>query len=80
MFLFLNMLFQQIVEKTPKDPTPTQGDFQPREDPVIQHEHDHDHVAGTYDEHDHDGHDEHDHDHHHDHDHAHEHDHVHAGA
>jgi len=78
MFLFLNMLFQQIVEKTPKDPTPTQGDFQPREDPMIHHEHDHDHVVGTYDEHDHDGHDDHDHDH--DHDHAHEHDHVHAGA
>jgi quercetin dioxygenase-like cupin family protein len=59
MFLFLNMLFQQIVEKTPKDPTPTQGDFVPREDPLIHHEHDHDHD------------DLHDHAHEHEHDHVH---------
>jgi len=58
MFLFLNMLFQQIVEKTPKEPTATQGDFVPREDPLIHHEHDHDHD------------DMHDHDHEHDHVHA----------
>jgi quercetin dioxygenase-like cupin family protein len=59
MFLFLNMLFQQIVEKTPKEPTATQGDFVPREDPLIHHEHDHDHD------------DLHDHDHEHEHDHVH---------
>jgi hypothetical protein len=39
----MNMLFQKMIEKTPKDPTPTQGDFQPREEPLYDHDHDHDH-------------------------------------
>jgi hypothetical protein len=32
MFLFMNMLFQKTLEKMPKDPSPTQGDFMPRDD------------------------------------------------
>ncbi len=32
MFLFMNMLFQKRVTERPKEPTATQGDFQPRED------------------------------------------------
>jgi gentisate 1,2-dioxygenase len=44
MFLFMNMLFQQKVTDRPKTPTPTQGDFKPREDgPDVWHTHDHDH-------------------------------------
>jgi quercetin dioxygenase-like cupin family protein len=60
MYLFMNMLFQKIVDKMPAQPTPTQGDFVPREDPPPHfgpnHDHDHDH-----------------HDHDHDHSHAHAH-------
>ena len=58
MYLFMNMLFQFMIEKTPKFPTPTQGDFKPREQPffVDAPDHDHDH--------------KHDHDHEHDHDHS----------
>jgi quercetin dioxygenase-like cupin family protein len=55
MYMFMNMLFQKGIEKTPKEPSPTQGDFQPRDEPEWP---DHDH------RHDHD-------DHHHDHEHAH---------
>jgi gentisate 1,2-dioxygenase len=43
MYVFMNMLFQKMIEKTPKDPTPTQGDFQPREEPLHDHDHDHNH-------------------------------------
>jgi len=32
MYLFMNMLFQHTVEKRPKTPTPTQGNFVPRDD------------------------------------------------
>jgi gentisate 1,2-dioxygenase len=32
MFLFINMLFQQTVEKEDKNPSPTQGNFVPRDD------------------------------------------------
>ena len=44
MYMFLNMLFQKTIERTPKDPTPTQGDFQPRHEPffVDAHEYEHD--------------------------------------
>jgi hypothetical protein len=38
------MLFQKMIEKTPKDPSPTQGDFRPREEPLPDHDHDHDHT------------------------------------
>jgi mannose-6-phosphate isomerase-like protein (cupin superfamily) len=55
MCLFMNMLFQKMIEKTPSEPTPTQGDFRPREEPLHDHDHDHDH----------------DHEHHHIHEHAH---------
>lgn len=55
MYLFMNMLFQKMIEKTPSEPTPTQGDFRPREEPLHDHDHDHDH----------------DHEHHHIHEHAH---------
>ena len=34
MYLFMNMLFQKTLEKMPKDPTPTQGNFTPREEEV----------------------------------------------
>jgi quercetin dioxygenase-like cupin family protein len=50
MYLFMNMLFQQTVEKTPPVPTPTQLGFKPRVDPVqygwgtdLNDAHDHDH-------------------------------------
>jgi quercetin dioxygenase-like cupin family protein len=45
MYVFMNMLFQKMIEKTPTEPTPTQGDFQPREEPLHDwdHVHDHDH-------------------------------------
>jgi len=43
MYVFMNMLFQKMIEKTPKEPTPTQGDFRPREEPL----HDHDHDRGV---------------------------------
>jgi gentisate 1,2-dioxygenase len=67
MYMFMNMLFQQRVTQRPTEPSPTQGDFQPREDAAFNHPwhdedldgHDHDHVAG----------------HSHDHDHAHSHSH-----
>jgi quercetin dioxygenase-like cupin family protein len=32
MYLFMNMLFQNTIEKMPKTPTPTQGNFVPRDD------------------------------------------------
>lgn len=32
MYLFMNMLFQKTLEKMPKDPSPTQGNFMPRDD------------------------------------------------
>jgi mannose-6-phosphate isomerase-like protein (cupin superfamily) len=45
MYLFMNMLFQKMIEKTPKDPTATQGDFVPREEPLQDHhDHEHDHA------------------------------------
>ena len=47
MYMFLNMLFQKTIERTPKDPNPGYEDWQPRDDPffVDAHEfgHDHDH-------------------------------------
>jgi gentisate 1,2-dioxygenase len=43
MYVFMNMLFQKMIEKTPQEPTPTQGDFRPREEPLHDHDHDHDH-------------------------------------
>jgi mannose-6-phosphate isomerase-like protein (cupin superfamily) len=55
MYVFMNMLFQKMIEKTPSEPTPTQGDFRPREEPLPDWDHDHDH----------------DHDHHHEHEHEH---------
>jgi mannose-6-phosphate isomerase-like protein (cupin superfamily) len=48
MYVFMNMLFQKMIEKTPSEPTPTQGDFEPRDEPYHDHDHDHDH-----DDHDH---------------------------
>ena len=42
MYMFMNMLFQKKVTDRPKEPTPTQGDFVPREDAAM-HDHDHDH-------------------------------------
>ena len=57
MYLFMNMLFQKMIEKTPSEPTPTQGDFRPREEPLHDHDHDPDH--------------DHDHEHPHIHEHAH---------
>jgi hypothetical protein len=38
MYLFMNMLFQTTVEKRPKTPSPTQGNFVPRDE-----EEDHNH-------------------------------------
>lgn len=32
MYLFMNMLFQKTLEKMPKTPSPTQGNFVPRDD------------------------------------------------
>jgi quercetin dioxygenase-like cupin family protein len=61
MYLFLNMLFQHLIEKTPTEPTPTQGDFEPREEPIYSHA-GHDHAHADHD-HDHDHHHEHEHDH-----------------
>ncbi|MGA2393677.1 MAG: hypothetical protein ABSH03_10040, partial [Candidatus Lustribacter sp.] len=51
MYLFMNMLFQKRVTERPTEPTPTQGDFEPREDvdynqPWREHDHDHDHHHG----------------------------------
>jgi len=50
MYMFMNMLFQKRVTERPSTPTPTQGDFVPREDTDVnqpwRHEHEHDHVAG----------------------------------
>jgi mannose-6-phosphate isomerase-like protein (cupin superfamily) len=52
MYVFMNMLFQKMIEKTPTEPTPTQGDFEPREEPPHawdhdhHHDHDHDHEHG----------------------------------
>jgi len=43
MYVFMNMLFQKMIEKTPKDPSPTQGDFMPREEPLPDHDYDHHH-------------------------------------
>ena len=46
MYLFMNMLFQHTVEKRPKTPSATQGNFVPRhdeEDHNHPHDHDHDH-------------------------------------
>lgn len=45
MYMFLNMLFQKTIERTPKDPTPGYENWQPRNDPffVDAHEFDHDH-------------------------------------
>jgi hypothetical protein len=37
------MLFQKKVTDRPTKPTPTQGDFQPREDVDYNHDPDHDH-------------------------------------
>src|SRR6266851_5051797 len=45
MYLFMNMLFQHTVEKRPKTPSPTQGNFVPRDE-----EEDHNH---PHDDHDH---------------------------
>jgi gentisate 1,2-dioxygenase len=47
MYMFMNMLFQKRVTERPKEPTPTQGDFKPREDVEFNqpwHDHDHDHA------------------------------------
>jgi quercetin dioxygenase-like cupin family protein len=44
MYLFMNMLFQKRVTERPTEPTPTQGDFEPREDVDYNQDwHDHDH-------------------------------------
>jgi hypothetical protein len=48
MYLFMNMLFQKMIEKTPKDPTPTQGDFKPREEPPHDHDHHHETLAHVH--------------------------------
>ena len=32
MYLFMNMLFQHTVQKRPKTPSPTQGNFVPRDE------------------------------------------------
>jgi hypothetical protein len=48
----MNMLFQQRVTERPKEPTPTQGDFVPREDVDVNqpwHDHDHDHDHNHHD-------------------------------
>jgi quercetin dioxygenase-like cupin family protein len=58
MYLFMNMLFQRRIIPTPKDPTPTQGDFEPRHE---SHSNDHDHSYES--DHAHDHHDAHQHDH-----------------
>jgi gentisate 1,2-dioxygenase len=49
MYLFMNMLFQKSVTKRPNEPTPTQGNFAPRDDDEVgnhpwKEEHDHDHA------------------------------------
>jgi uncharacterized cupin superfamily protein len=44
MYMFMNMLFQKKVTDRPKEPTPTQGDFKPREDVDYNHEPDHAHA------------------------------------
>lgn len=42
MYMFMNMLFQARVTERPTEPTPTQGDFVPREDADVNHPwHDH---------------------------------------
>jgi ABC-type Zn2+ transport system substrate-binding protein/surface adhesin len=64
MYLFMNLLFQKMIEKTPKDPTPTQGDFVPREEPFWLDDRDHDHDGHGHEH-------EHEHDHHHEHAHSH---------
>jgi hypothetical protein len=50
MYLFMNMLFQKRVTERPTEPTPTQGDFEPREDADFnqdwKHEHSHAHSHG----------------------------------
>src|SRR5438034_9174028 len=44
MYLFMNMLFQHTVEKRPKTPSATQGNFVPRHDEEdYNHPHDHHH-------------------------------------
>src|ERR1700733_5551931 len=48
MYLFMNMLFQKTIEKSPKEPTPNGADFEPRED-----QHDYDHEHGHDHQHDH---------------------------
>jgi gentisate 1,2-dioxygenase len=35
MYLFMNMLFQRKIVPKPKEPTPTQGNFEPREEPAL---------------------------------------------
>ena len=49
MYMFMNMLFQQRVTQRPSEPSPTQGDFKPREDADMNRpwydDHDHDHDA-----------------------------------
>jgi len=42
MYLFMNMLFQRTIIKAPTQPSATQGDWKPREEPSY-HDHDHDH-------------------------------------
>jgi gentisate 1,2-dioxygenase len=37
MYMFMNMLFQARVTERPTEPTPTQGDFVPREDADVNH-------------------------------------------
>jgi gentisate 1,2-dioxygenase len=67
MYLFMNMLFQHTVEKRQTKPSPTQGNFVPRQD-----EQDYNHRDYAHDH----GHDEaHDHGHDHAHDHGHDHSH-----
>jgi quercetin dioxygenase-like cupin family protein len=50
MYMFMNMLFQKRVTERPTTPTPTQGDFVPRED------HDEDDAHAHSHSHSHDGH------------------------
>jgi quercetin dioxygenase-like cupin family protein len=62
MYLFMNMLFQRMVEYTPSEPSETQKNFKPRDEPIYPWSHDY---STGYHEHE----EEHGLEHHHDHDH-----------
>jgi hypothetical protein len=59
MYMFMNMLFQKLIEPRPTEPTPEGAGFAPREhERDFNHDHDYDHDH----DHDHDHHPDHDHD------------------